>query len=118
MVISSSQWVTMEENKEMYEHFKKIKLFPGTKEEFEKVMGYMTEVIDTGEEDMGVCYCKNDHRCPMKSNYNVMKKVYEEGIVAIVNASFDRVRNTKGNLQKIIYGLPVKKLKEEIQNGN
>ena len=88
----------------MLSRFARIVIFPGSLEDFEKFIGYKCGMIDTGLFDEGVLvYPYTDRINPFHLlPEEIQNKLFDEGIVGIVNATVCSGLNYR-------YGLPVAK---------
>jgi len=101
-----------EERRIRTEAFRKIELFPGTKNEFEEFSGYKTEFVDLGRSDKGVFYCDHKKNPFYYFSEKSQDKIYNSGIVALVDASYSMVKNGR-RMQRVYYGVPVKRSSPE-----
>ena len=101
--------------KEIESAMSKVRLFPGTKKDYEDMVGYETKTIELGFRDCGVYFRGfNNPECIMTLEFQ--EKLIKEGIEAIVNHSYSRSDAHLGSETIISYGLPVAK-KKKVENG-
>src|SRR3989338_8086675 len=60
---------------------------PESKSEYELRVGYLVDVIDTGEQDKGVIFEKDGSQYELKEGFHLEKRLIEAGIEAIVKTS-------------------------------
>jgi len=87
--------------KELSDALKGIILWPGSKEEFEKFISYKTSWVDLGGRVKGLEYYERCHNPFHHSKKEIQDKIFDEGVVALVNSS------PIG--EDIYFGIPVKK---------
>jgi len=99
----------------------KVKFFPGSIKEYESLVGYEVEIIDTGDREIGVTFGKcqrhgvTDFGC--YETLDCQQKLVDEGIEAIVNCK--QCVENKGVTFSTYrrYGLPVRKKQKAYKKG-
>ena len=106
------EWETKQ--KEINKKLEKVRLFPESKEEYEKFVGYKVEIIDTGNKNLGVSFhqytIEKVYQCD--ETFKRKKQLLDNGIEALVNCkkSYDSISCFGGGqYTPVYYGLPVKK---------
>lgn len=98
-------------------HMNKVRFFPGSKVEYESMVGYEVEIIDTGLRDAGIRYKNRDYGENLSeevgltcySPLHVQRELMDRGIEALVNC--DETRAGVFSEFLTIYGLPVARKK-------
>ncbi len=101
------------------EHMNKVRFFPGSKSEYESMVGYEVEIIDTKDRDIGVYYIsQHSERWYAWEEDQRQKKLVEKGIEAIINCHYSNnefsvsyAQGRKESKDEIVYGLPVARKK-------
>jgi len=96
--------------KNLDKELSKVRFFPGSLREYEIMVGYGVEVIDTGLRDMGITFLESilkNNPCQCIATKKIQDYLVEQGIEAIVNCAYRRAsgRQELG----LYYGLPVTK---------
>jgi len=87
--------------KELSNALKEIIVWPGSRKDFENFIGYKTSWVDLGRNIKGVVYHDEDYNPFYFSKVEVQKRIFNEGVVAIVNSSPIK--------DDVYFGIPVKK---------
>ena len=80
--------------RELDEALARVKFFPGSQEEYERLVGYEVRIIDTKMRDMGVTLIRSDH---CEGGYKfpgiipLKKRLVEQGVEAIIRTRQPRL---------------------------
>ena len=85
----------------------KVKFFPGSQAEYEAMVGYYVEPIDTQQRDFGIAF--QGAKCI--ETLETKRRLVTNNIEAIINCTFS-AEITFANNYYLRYGLPVAKIKD------
>lgn len=91
-----------------------VSFFPGSLEEYQKMVNYEVEIIDTGARDKGIKFLEylSNNPCQCIATKEIQGHLVTQGIEAIVNCAY---RNAVGRQELgVYYGLPVRKKTTEV----
>lgn len=100
---------------EILDAMRSIRIFPGSKMDYEEKFGVLTAIVDLGCPDIGLYWNKGFYERGLDPFYlyhpDFKKQMVDQGVIALVNAAPVMMSNDLHiSSQLVLYGLPIKKV--------